>query len=44
LPSFRRRLRREADLVRSHASTLEANAFLGELLEERLAEPRAEEG
>ncbi|HEX6016212.1 MAG TPA: antitoxin MazE-like protein [Geminicoccaceae bacterium] len=42
LPEFQRRLRREAKLVRGHASTREANEFLGELLEERLAGPEAE--
>lgn len=30
-PEFRERLRREAELVRGHASTREANAFLSEL-------------
>jgi hypothetical protein len=44
LPEFRQRLRQEAELVRGHASTREANAFLGELLEERLAEPEADRG
>ena len=43
-PEFRGRLRREAELVRGHESTREANGFLGELWEERLAgrsRPRA---
>lgn len=44
LPDFRRRLRREAELVRGHASTVEANAFLGELLDQRLADQEADEG
>jgi hypothetical protein len=44
LPEFQRRLRREAELVRGHASTREANAFLSELLEERLAESEAGKG
>ena len=44
LPEFRQRLRHESELVRGHASTLEANAFLSELLDERLAESEAEEG
>ena len=36
-PEFRDRLRREAELVRGHASTREANEFLSELLDETLA-------
>ncbi len=44
LPEFRQRLRREAELVRGHASTQEANAFLGELLDDRLGELEAEQG
>jgi hypothetical protein len=36
-PEFRERLRREAELVGGHESTREANAFLGELWEGRLA-------
>jgi len=35
-PEFRERLRREAELVRGHESTREANAFLAELWDERL--------
>ena len=35
-PEFRARLTREADLVRGHESTREANAFLAELWDERL--------
>ena len=35
-PEFRDRLAREADLVRGHDSTREANAFLAELWDERL--------
>lgn len=30
-PEFQKRLRREAELVRDHASTREANAFLSEI-------------
>ena len=37
LPEFRQRLRHEAKQVRGHPSTVEANAFLSELLDERLA-------
>jgi hypothetical protein len=37
-PAFRERLRREAELVRGHPSTREANAFLDELLDEALAD------
>lgn len=33
-PEFRERLRREAELVRGHASTREANDFLSELWDE----------
>jgi hypothetical protein len=40
-PEFRERLRREAELVRGHASTREANEFLGELLNEMLGDPDA---
>jgi hypothetical protein len=40
-PEFRERLRREAELVRGHASTREANEFLGELLDETLGDPDA---
>ena len=43
-PEFRERLRREAELVRGHESTREANAFLGELLDDRLAGLEAGEG
>ena len=42
LPDFRQRLQREAELVRGHASTAEANAFLAELLDDRLGELEAE--
>ncbi len=35
-PEFRVRLAREAELVRGHESTREANAFLAELWDERL--------
>ena len=44
LPDFRQRLRHEAELVRGHASTLDANAFLSELLDERLVDLEPEEG
>lgn len=44
LAEFQQRLRREAELVRGHASTAAANAFLSDLLDERLAESEAEEG
>ena len=36
-PEFRERLRREAELVRGQGGKREANGFLGELWEERLA-------
>lgn len=36
-PEFRARLAREAELVRGHESTREANDFLAELWDERLA-------
>ena len=42
-PEFRDRLRREAELVRGHASTREANEFLSELLDETLADLDARE-
>ena len=35
-PEFRAHLARETELVRGHQSTREANAFLGELWDERL--------
>lgn len=35
-PEFQERLRREAELVRGHASTREANAFLSELWDDVL--------
>ena len=35
-PDFKATLRREAELVRGHASTREANAFLSELWDEAL--------
>ena len=38
-PEFREQLKREAELVRDHVSTREANEFLGELLEEVLDDP-----
>ena len=41
LAEFRQRLRREAELVRGHASTVEANTFLSELLEGQLANSEA---
>ncbi|HEX6012478.1 MAG TPA: antitoxin MazE-like protein [Geminicoccaceae bacterium] len=41
-PEFRKRMRRKAELVRSHLGTLEANAFLGELLDEALADHAVE--
>ncbi len=44
LPEFGEQLRREADLVRGNESTREANAFLGELLDEQLAGLEAGEG
>ncbi len=37
-PEFGDRLRREAELVRGHASTREANEFLSELLDQTLAD------
>jgi hypothetical protein len=37
-PEFQERLRREAELVRGHASAREANAFLSELWDERLGD------
>ena len=44
LPELRQRLRREAELVRGHDSTVEANTFLGELLEDHLGELEVLEG
>jgi Protein of unknown function (DUF3018) len=41
-PEFRDLMRREAELVRGHPSTLEANEFLGELLDEALADHAVE--
>jgi hypothetical protein len=35
-PELRERLRREAELVRGHASTRKANAFLSELWDDTL--------
>jgi hypothetical protein len=43
-PEFRELLRREAELVRGHASTAEANVFLGELLDDTLAGLEPERG
>ncbi len=37
-PEFQERLRCEAELVRGHASTREANAFLSEFWDERLGD------
>ena len=42
-PAFHERLRREAELVRGHPSTREANALLDELLDEALADRDAAE-
>ena len=42
-PEFRELMRREAELVRGHVSTREANAFFGELWDEAFpaGQPRA---
>jgi len=38
-PAVRERMRREAELVRDHASTREANVFLSEILDDILPDP-----